>query len=243
MSQPGSSPSSAIFSRLLAVALATVVVALAFGADFGMGSDAHGYTKKSSGGSLGGILPWGNSKVRRKATPLQDAKIRLSDERKRRVESEKSLSLARTRLGEVEVRNESLQQRVRLLEADLRNRDAEIMDLHVDVARASAASPELVDQFLSLADEAIHAARFDTALALTNDASEMLVSFRSGDRTARIARLEFIRATALIAMGDELGAAKSLERLLEVVPDFDLDESNSSPKLVRVLAQVRATRV
>jgi hypothetical protein len=243
MSYSGSSSSSSILSRLIAVLAATVVVALAFGADFGMGRDAYGYKGTPSVGGLGDILPWTSSNGRRKVTPLQDVKMRLSDERKRRVESEKSLSVARTRLGATEAMNQSLKERVRSLEAELRARESEIMDLHVDVARASAASPEMVDQFLSLADEAIHAARFETALALSNDASEMLTSFPPDDRTGRIARLELIRATALIAMGDESGAAASLERLLEVAPNFDLDVSNSSPKLVRVLAEVRAARV
>ncbi len=44
-------------------------------------------------------------------------------------------------------------------------------------------------------------------------------------------------------MGDDSGAARSLQRLIDVAPDFDLDESNSSPKLVRVLAELRAERV
>jgi hypothetical protein len=133
------------------------VVAFAFGADFGFGgSDSRSGWSEPSG--LGAILPWGNSKARRKVTPLQDARLRLSDERKRRVESEKSPS-------------------------------------------------------------------------------------PSADSPGRIARLEFIRATALIAMGNESDAARSLERLLEVVPDFDLDEANSSPKLVRALARLRAGRV
>ena len=91
MPLPGTSPSNVTFSRLLAVAAATLVVALAFGADFGLSDDPNGYAgwEKSSGGGLGAIFPWGNSAVRRKFTPLQDAKMRLSDERKRRMESEK----------------------------------------------------------------------------------------------------------------------------------------------------------
>ena len=68
----------------------------------------------------------------------------------------------------------------------------------------------------------------------------MLKTLAPEERIGRIARLEFVRATAHVAMGDEQGAARSIERLLEVAPDFHLDESNSSPKLVRVLQQVRA---
>ena len=245
MPLPGTSPSNVTFSRLLAVAAATLVVALAFGADFGLSDDPNGYAgwEKSSGGGLGAIFPWGNSAVRRKFTPLQDAKMRLSDERKRRMESEKSLSVARKRLHAVEARNEDLESKVRSLESNLRDRATKIMDLRADVARASAASPQMVDQFLALADEAIREARFTTALALANDASGMLTSLPPGDNPGRIARLEFIRATAQVAMGDDSGAARSLQRLIDVAADFDLDESNSSPKLVRVLAELRAERV
>ena len=101
----------------------------------------------------------------------------------------------------------------------------------------------MMDHFLSLADQAIREARFEAALALTVDAAEMLPALAPDDREGWVARLELIRATAQVALGDESGAAESLERLLDVAPDFDLDEADSSPKLVRVLAELRAERV
>lgn len=137
-------------------------------------------------------------------------------------------------------RNEVLAARVQVLERALRERDQRIFDLRADVARGSAASPDRVDALIGLADEAIREARFASALELSSDAAESLAVIVPMERVGRTARLEFVRATAFVALGNEQGAARSIERLLEVAPGFRLDEANDSPKLVRVLQRVRS---
>ena len=239
MSHPGASSPGSTFSKILLAVSATVILSVAFGADFGSGeASGKSWNRQSSERGLGGLLPWRGG--RRKANTLKETKMRLSDERKRRVEAEHSLSVARTRLSESETSRDALEVRVQELETQVRDRDRRIFDLRGDVARLSAASPELVDQLIGFADEALRKARFDTALELTADAAEMLQAISAEDGSDRITRLEYVRATALVALGDDEGAARSLERLLEVDPDFALDEASSSPKLVRVLQEVRA---
>jgi len=241
---PQTSPTDTTVSRFLLVAIATFVLAIAFGADFGS-EEEIGYaewSKQEQERGKGSWMPWrGGSKKRHRLDDLQETRMRLFDERARRIAAEESLSLARTRLTEAATERQSLEARIRALADQLDGQNHEVTELRAEVARASAASPELVDQFIALADEAVVGARFESALALLDDATAMLDVLEPADLAARVSRLEFIRATAWVALGDEAAAAKSLTRLLEADPEFVVDAA-TSPKLMRVLDTVRAER-
>jgi hypothetical protein len=102
------------------------------------------------------------------------------------------------------------------------------------VAAATQPPPPSVATELAQAEQMIRAARFDDALGaierLRPDAA----------RPTERARLELLAATAQVAFGDEAAARASLERALRADPGLALDESATSPKLLRVLDDARA---
>ena len=221
----------------------TVLVALAFGAEL-WPEDEPGYAewRKRSQETSRSWAPWKRADRRRKLDSLSETRMRLTDERRRRAEAEDSLSKVRTRMAEMAANEAALQATMQELEAQLAEKTQALFDLRLASARAEAASPERVRTFLDLADEAQRGARFDTALELLNEVDGMLGVVPADRRARLIVRLEFLRSTSLVAMDDEKGAASSLSRLLDADPDFRLDASQSSPKLLRVLDRLLAER-
>lgn len=87
---------------------------------------------------------------------------------------------------------------------------------------------------LERAESLIRSARFDDALGEIERVRPDAV--RPDERV----RLEVLAATAQVAFGDETAARASIGRALRADPKLALDESSTSPKLLRVLDDARA---
>lgn len=241
---PPNSPSDGTLSKFLLIGAVTLVLALAFGADLWSPDTSSGYAewkKRAASGKRTSWLPWGDGR-RRKLDAVTEARMRLSDEHKRRLEAEKSLFHVRERMGRVSADNDALRTQLADLEKQLADQGRELFDLRVENARAEAVSPELVDRFIDMAEDALRVARFEVALALVRDADAWFGVLPPEEILGRMRRLELVRSTALVALGDEEAAAQSLGRLLDADPDFAIDSDRSSPKLIRVLDRLRAER-
>ncbi len=82
-------------------------------------------------------------------------------------------------------------------------------------------------------EEALRQARFRSALGI----ADQLRNHRGATPDQR-ARLELVRATAALALGDDEASQESFARLLAIDPRFELDDTHS-PKLRRALERAR----
>lgn len=110
-----------------------------------------------------------------------------------------------------------------------------------DGVRDGAAGLERIDRELGEIEALLADAHFHTALGLA-DATRALLEPRDDDpaRAARRARLELLTATAQVALGHRARARESLRRALVADPALELDERETSPKLVKLLREARA---
>jgi hypothetical protein len=102
------------------------------------------------------------------------------------------------------------------------------------VVEAKPPEPPSVATPLARTEKLIREARFDDALGAIEKLRPDAV--RPDER----ARLEVLAATAQVAFGDDAAARSSIERALRADPALALDESTTSPKLLRVLDDARA---
>jgi hypothetical protein len=86
----------------------------------------------------------------------------------------------------------------------------------------------------------VQTARFEDALASAKTARGQLARVAAAERPEREARLEVLAATAELALSRNEAARASLGRALAANPDLALDAQETSPKVLRALAQVRA---
>jgi hypothetical protein len=100
-----------------------------------------------------------------------------------------------------------------------------------------------VEQLLAETEERLRGARFEEALRSAAEAREELGEVsQTAERRPREARLEVLAATALLALGREDDAQRSLGRAIAANPELTLDPMKTSPKVIRALAAARAER-
>lgn len=86
----------------------------------------------------------------------------------------------------------------------------------------------------------VHRAYFRKAVALADTTREWAADIpRSPSAAKARARLEVLACTAQIALGNEQEAIRSMERAVYVWPLLSLDESDTSPRVLRVFQRVR----
>lgn len=89
-------------------------------------------------------------------------------------------------------------------------------------------------------EDLVHRAYFRKATGLAEATREWAADIpRSAEAAQARARLEVLLCTAQVALGDEAGALRSMQRAVYVWPLLSLDESDTSPRVVRVFRRVR----
>ena len=82
---------------------------------------------------------------------------------------------------------------------------------------------------------------FRTVIAVAKSTRQALAALGEAPGTgARRARLEVLVATAEVALGRNASARASFRRALDATPGLALDESTTSPKVLKVLDSARA---
>jgi hypothetical protein len=115
--------------------------------------------------------------------------------------------------------------------------------LHLPAAGADAASGTGVEDFeaaLTEIDELLAEAHFRTALGVA-DATRSWTDELPADPEIREqrARLQLMMATAQVALSQNAAARVSLRRALALEPRLQLDETTTSPKLLKIFREVR----
>ncbi len=100
-----------------------------------------------------------------------------------------------------------------------------------------------LDESLGEIEALVLEAHFATALGVAETTRSWADELPSSPevREAR-ARLNVLMSTAQIALGDEAAARESMERALAVWPLLVLDERTTSPRVVRLLRELQASR-
>jgi len=113
----------------------------------------------------------------------------------------------------------------------------------VSAAAASEVAAPLaeVDRRIDQIEKAIGEAYFQTALALTRSAQELLdpLAADPAQVAPRRARIEVLAATAEVALGHRAQAREHLVRALQADPTLSLDERDTSPRLLALLPEAR----
>ena len=97
------------------------------------------------------------------------------------------------------------------------------------------------DRVLASAEAELSEARFKLALDATEEARALLARLpNSRARRDRMAQLEVMSGTALVALGRSDDAGDSFVRALEARPDLELNAATTPPKILRLFEQIRA---
>lgn len=110
----------------------------------------------------------------------------------------------------------------------------------VALADAPEADLAVLDPLVAEVDGLVRDAQFHTAIGVARTARAWADEADSTPALReRRARLQVLLATAHVALGDERLARESLRRALALNPQLALDESTTSPKLLKVLREIR----
>jgi hypothetical protein len=98
-----------------------------------------------------------------------------------------------------------------------------------------------LDRRLEAISQAVAEAHFQSALSLAQSTRSELDALAPTDPQAapRLARLELLAATAEVALGRDARARACLVRALRADPALELDASDTTPKLLRLLPEAR----
>ena len=109
--------------------------------------------------------------------------------------------------------------------------------------QASAAEPAAADveRLLERSESRLREARFESALELAEVVRAALNARSASSDDPRRVRLQLVKATAQVALGQSDAALDSLERALLADPDLELDPAVTSPKLMAVFYVARGS--
>jgi LysM repeat protein len=99
---------------------------------------------------------------------------------------------------------------------------------------ASSGTLETADRLLARMAAQLRGAHFEDALSTAESTLPLLDQVDSAAARPRRARVEVLRATAQVGLGQTDAALASLERALRADPDLELGPENTSPKVLDV---------
>jgi len=99
---------------------------------------------------------------------------------------------------------------------------------------ASSGTLETADRLLTRMNAQLRGAHFEDALSTAESTLALLDQIDSAAAAPRRARVEVLRATAQVGLGQTDDALASLERALRADPNLELGPENTSPKVLDV---------